>query len=110
MTSSSKAEPSSMGPDSQPEGWEYPWYVGPAEVYTAVPRPPQRPAIGCYTHEDATNLQKDVPLPFTPETRLRWSWKIEMLPSRSREDRLQTHDYLGLAVEFDNEQDLAYCW
>jgi len=73
-------------PLSQPEGWEYPWHVGPGEVYTAVPRLSQRPAIGCYTHEEATNLQKDVVLPFTPETRLRWSWKMDQLPSQIRED------------------------
>ena len=67
-------------------------------------------AIGCYTHEEATNLQKDAVLPFTPETCLRWSWKMDQLPSQVREDSLQTHDYLSLAVEFDNEQDLAYYW
>jgi hypothetical protein len=97
-------------PLSQPEGWEYPWHVGPGEMYTTVPRLSQRPVIGCYTHEEATNLQKDIVLPFTPETRLRWSWKMDQLPSQIREDRLQTHDYLSLAVEFDNEQDLAYYW
>lgn len=35
---------------------------------------------------------------------------MDQLPSQAREDRLQTHDYLSLAVEFDNEQDLAYYW
>ena len=97
-------------PISTPEGWEYLWFVGPSETYTVVPCAHQRQAIGCYTHEDAAILHKDVPLSFTPDTRLRWSWKMDILPSRSREDVLQTHDYLSLAVEFDNGQDLTYFW
>jgi hypothetical protein len=35
---------------------------------------------------------------------------MDTLPSRSREDELPTHDYLSLAVEFDNGQDLTYFW
>jgi hypothetical protein len=95
---------------STPEGWEYLWFVGPSETFTVVPHAHQRHAIVCYTHADAAILHKGVPLPFTPDTRLRWSWKMDILPSRSREDELQTHDYLSLAVEFDNGQDLTYFW
>jgi hypothetical protein len=97
-------------PISTPAGWEYLWFVGPSETYTVVPHTHQRQAIACYTHADAAILQKDVPLPFTPDTRLRWSWKTDVLPSRSREDDLFTHDYLSPAVEFDNGQDLTYLW
>ena len=97
-------------PISTPEGWEYPWFVGPSETFAVVPHAHQRHAIACYTREDAALLQKNVPLPFTPDTRLRWSWKMDILPSRSREDEFPTHDYLSLAVEFDNGQDLTYFW
>jgi len=97
-------------PISTPEGWEYLWFVGPSETFAVVPRANRRHAIACYTHEDVAILQKDVPLPFVPDCRLRWSWKMDILPSRSREDELQTHDYLSLAVEFDNGQDLTYFW
>ena len=49
-------------------------------------------------------------MPFTPDTRLRWAWKVDRLPSQEREDQFHTHDYLSLAVEFDNGQDLSYFW
>ena len=57
-----------------------------------------------------SRVPQDASLPFTPETRLRWSWEIDRLPSQTREDRLETHDYLSLAVQFDKRQDLAYYW
>jgi len=97
-------------PVSPPPGWEYLWFLGPAEIYTAGPPAPQRPSIVCYTHRDAAILHKDVSVPLTRDTRLRWSWKVDTLPCQVREDQLQNHDYLSIAVEFDNGQDLTFFW
>jgi hypothetical protein len=97
-------------PVNSPPGWEYLWFLGPAEIYTAAPVTSQRPSIVCYTHRDAGILHKSVSLPLTPDTRLRWLWKVDVLPSQSREDQLQNHDYVSIAVEFDNGQDLTYFW
>jgi len=91
-----------------PHDWEYLWFLGPAEIYSAGAPAPQRPSIVCYTHEDAGILHKDVSLPLTFDTRLRWTWKVDVLPCHSREDLLQNHDYLSIAVEFDNGQDMTY--
>jgi hypothetical protein len=35
---------------------------------------------------------------------------MDVLPSREREDLLQGHDYLSIAVEFDDGQDLTFFW
>jgi len=35
---------------------------------------------------------------------------MEKLPSEVAEDTLPTHDYLSVAVEFDNGQDITYFW
>ena len=32
------------------------------------------------------------------------------MPSKRREDTLPTHDYLSIAVEFENGRDLTYMW
>jgi hypothetical protein len=58
-------------PISPPHGWEYLWFLGPAEIYTEGSPSPQRPSIVCYTHEDAGILHKDVSLPLTHDARLR---------------------------------------
>jgi hypothetical protein len=39
-----------------------------------------------------------------------WSWRVTTLPSLVGENTLGTHDYLSIAVEFDNGQDMTYLW
>lgn len=93
-----------------PKDWRYLWFLGPAEVYRSAERGGRAGAICCHTHRDVGLLIKDTPLTLDPQTRLRWSWKVDWLPSALGEDRLETHDYLSIAVEFDNGQDLTYFW
>ena len=97
-------------PVAPPEGWRYLWFVGPAEIYRSCRDHGSGTAICCDTHRDVGLLQKDVSLPLVPATRLQWRWKVDRLPSQVREDRLPTHDYLSIAVEFDNGQDITYYW
>jgi hypothetical protein len=97
-------------PVPTPAGWEYLWFVGPAEIYRPCTEPDRRQAICCHSHNDVGLLQKDVALPLRPGTRLRWNWRMDQLPSQVREDTLPTHDYLSIAVEFDNGQDITYYW
>ncbi len=46
----------------------------------------------------------------TPSLRLRWSWRVDTLPSHLAEDTALTHDYLSVALEFDDGQDLTWYW
>ena len=48
--------------------------------------------------------------PLTETLRLRWRWCMGRLPARRAEDTLLTHDYMSVAVEFDDGRDLAYHW
>ncbi len=94
-----------------PAGWEYLWFLGQSEIYGAgPPSPAQRPSIACYTQRNAAILHKDVSVPLSSETRLCWSWKMDTLPCQKPENTLENHDYLSIAVEFDNGQDLAFFW
>jgi hypothetical protein len=94
-----------------PPGWEYLWFLGPSETYSVgQSTPSNRPSITCYTHRDAAILHKDVSVPLTKDTRLRWSWKVDSLPCDKSENMLENHDYISIAVEFDNGQDLAFFW
>ncbi len=43
-------------------------------------------------------------------TLLGWRWRVDELPSPGAENSLPTHDYLSIAVEFENGQDLTYYW
>ncbi len=98
-------------PVKPPKGWEYLWFLGASEIFTAgAAAPEHRSSIACSTHRDAAILYKDVSVPLVRDTRLRWSWKVDALPCELPENTLQNHDYLSIAVEFDNGQDLTFLW
>jgi hypothetical protein len=96
-----------------PEGWHYYWPLGRAEIFSRA-RPeagdPDGGAIAVHTHDDVGILQKDAPFELRPGTRLQWRWRVDALPSTAPEDSVPTHDYLSLAVEFDNGRDLTFMW
>lgn len=93
-----------------PHGWNYLWYLGDSEIFSAAEDKATPSGIDCVTHGDVGILQHDVDLPLTPTTRLHWSWRVDELPSTRPEDTLPTHDYVSIALEFDNGQDLTWYW
>jgi hypothetical protein len=97
-------------PNDTPPGWSYRHSIGPAETYQPAGGPGGRAAIGCCTHGSAAILQHETPFPLLPGTSLEWSWRVDELPSDLAEDTLPSHDYLSIAVEFEDGQDLTYYW
>lgn len=97
-------------PPAVPEGWSHLWFLGPSEIYRRCEDEPKAGAICCHTERDVAILQHDAELPLAEDTTLQWSWKVDALPSDLREDTVPTHDYLSIAVEFDNGLDLTYMW
>ena len=97
-------------PVPAPEQWDYLWYLGASEIYRSAVRSDGKPTICCHTHGDVGILRKEARLSLEPGTRLRWSWRTDDLPTDLPEDTLPTHDYLSIAVEFDDGQDITYYW
>lgn len=94
---------------SIPEGWQYLWELGPGEIYQ-LDDSDGLPCMRCHTREDVGILRKEVSFDLRPETRLSWDWKVDELPSVYAEDTVPTHDYLSIALEFENGRDLTYYW
>jgi hypothetical protein len=97
-----------------PADWYYLWELGPSQVYAEVtPQPapgaPKR-AIDLHTRNDVAILQKDASFELTPNTKLTWKWKADKLPAQVAENSLPTHDYMSIAVEFDNGRDITFFW
>ena len=67
-------------------------------------------AISVEPLKNAGILQRPVAIELKPQTKLSWRWIVEELPSRLPEDQLTSHDYLSIAAEFDDGQDLTYFW
>jgi hypothetical protein len=93
-----------------PEHWAHDWRIGASEAFRPAVAPDGRPALGCHTHHDVSIVRRDARAPLVPGTRLRWSWRVDQLPSDVAEDTLPSHDYLSIAVEFDDGQDITYFW
>ena len=93
-----------------PTGWQPLWRVGHTRMFHEAAEPDGKRLIVCRCDNDAAILKYPVDVPLTGNTRLAWSWRIERLPSEHPENTLPNHDYLSVAVEFENGQDLTYYW
>lgn len=91
-----------------PDDWHYLWRLGEGRIYGHCDDAPG--ALCCHTESDVGILQYPVSLPLDEHLRLRWDWLAEQLPSTLPEHTEPTHDYLSIAVEFDNGLDLTYMW
>lgn len=94
-----------------PPGWTYLPELGVKNIYSHVetaPRGEPSPQIKVTTRRDVGILEKPVDVPFTPETTIRWMWNVQKLPSKIAENVTAGHDYLSIAVKFDNGQDMTY--
>ena len=96
--------------DTRPRGWRYYWGVGEAEIFRDAPRGDGVACIDCHTRQDAAILQQDVDMALTPDSEISWQWRIDDLPSDIREDAVPSHDYMSIAVEFENGRDITYYW
>lgn len=85
--------------------WEHLWRLGEGRIFTV-----EGGTVDVHTHADVGILRKDVDVPLDESTHLSWDWLISSLPSETAEDLAFTHDYLSLAIEFDNGRDLTYMW
>ncbi len=93
--------------ERMPKGWHNFFQFGDGSIYQDSPNGD----IDCYTHKNVGILQ--YPLanqPLAPGLQLNWRWVVDHLPSTLPEDQLFNHDYLSIAVEFDDGQDITYMW
>ncbi|MFN2377936.1 MAG: DUF3047 domain-containing protein, partial [Candidatus Binatia bacterium] len=92
-----------------PAGWNYLWFLGRSRIFQAGEEE-GRACIRCHTHRDVGILQHEAPFEMSAGTKLRWSWKVDELPSLLPENSAVSHDYLSVAVEFENGRDITYTW
>ncbi len=95
---------------SVPVGWSYLLETGQASIFADAVGPSGEPTIAVDSRDDQGIVCKAVEAALTPQTRLRWRWRVTEHPSELAEDRAQTHDYVSVATEFDNGRDLTWIW
>ena len=92
-------------PPKPPLGWHHHPTLRPTEVYA-----PSERGITAHVHDAVGIVRRPAEMPLSSSLRLRWSWRLDALPSRLPEDTTLTHDYLSVALEFDDGQDLSWHW
>jgi len=97
-----------------PKGWQNIWEFNTSEIFTDISVDQEKNApnkvIELKMHDDVTIIEKAAPFSLTPQTTLSWKWKVKQLPSDVAETSLPTHDYMSIAVKFDNGRDLTFFW
>lgn len=92
-----------------PEGFAYLSHLGRSNVW-ADGTAAGEPGIHAWTDDDFGIVKKVLDLPLTADTELSFDWLYEALPALGPETEAQFHDYLSIAIEFDNGQDLTWMW
>lgn len=101
-------------PDTPPAGWNHLWFLGQNDIYTEQSdtngSSDEHACIHCHTDKNVGILQKETPFELTPDTEISWDWKVDAIPSALPEDTAASHDYISIAVEFENGRDITYYW
>jgi hypothetical protein len=92
-------------PPQPPRGWDHHPLLGREDVYRSSPN-----GIAADCRHSNAIIRRPAEAALTPTLRLRWSWRVDELPSQLPEDTLLTHNYLSVALEFDDGRDLTWQW
>lgn len=94
---------------SLPEGFFYLPYLGRSNVWDAGAAD-GRNGIRAETSDDVGIVKLPLDLPLTADTVFSFEWRYDSLPALGPETEARFHDYLSIALEFDNGQDLTWMW
>jgi hypothetical protein len=92
-------------PPAAPAGWDYHPLIGREPAFQA-----SEGGIAVKGDRTVCIIRHAAELPVTPSLRFQWTWRVDRLPSRLPEDTTLTHDYLSVALEFDDGRDLTWYW
>jgi plastocyanin len=92
-------------PPAAPPGWRFHPLLSPADIFSASDA-----GIVTDCRHNGGIVQRPAEAALSSTLRLRWSWRVDELPSALPEDTLLTHDYISVALEFDDGRDLTWQW
>jgi pimeloyl-ACP methyl ester carboxylesterase len=92
-------------PPAPPGGWDTHPLTGREQAFF-----PTGSGIAVNASWTSAIIRHPAEMTLTPTLRLQWSWRVDTLPSQLPEDTPLTHDYLSVALEFDDGQDLTWYW
>jgi hypothetical protein len=94
---------------SLPEGFKPLWYLGQSNIFEAY-NDAGRKGVRVSTNDDYGIIKKPLDIPLNEETRINFNWCYKKLPATMSEIEVAGHDYISIAVEFDNGSDITWMW
>ena len=94
---------------SDPPGWPPGWQPHPSAAREEIWAPTDN-GVSVNCRDSGGIIRHPADIRLTPTLELRWSWRVAELPSRLPEDTKISHDYLSIALEFDDGRDLTWQW
>ncbi|MCB1745529.1 MAG: DUF3047 domain-containing protein [Gammaproteobacteria bacterium] len=95
-------------PVAPPRGWDYLVETGTSDIWQACDE--QAPRICLHAVDDQGIIRKPLDFELQPGTQLQWRWRLDEHPSGAPEDSRLAHDYVSIALEFDDGRDLTWLW
>ena len=92
-----------------PDGFDHLWILARSNVW-AQGAIDGRPGITADTDDDVGIVKMPLDLVLNADTRFGFEWRYDAVPALGPETSAQFHDYLSIALEFDNGQDLTWMW
>lgn len=92
-----------------PPGFDYLWYLGRSHVWKSWSDDQHR-GIRASTTDDVGIVRKPVDIALSDATEVSFQWRYRALPALGPETEAGFHDYLSIAIEFDNGQDITWMW
>jgi hypothetical protein len=96
-------------PKTLPDGFSYLWFLGQSDVFDRFDDG-VRSGVHGYAENNWGIIKKEVDLPLTEDAEIEFDWLYTTLPPDGPETEEQYHDYLSVAVEFENGQDITWFW
>lgn len=98
-----------QAPLKMPRGFEELWYVGSGANFNQTTFDGEA-AIAVRSELNGGIIRAPLNLPLTSDTYIEWEWRLHQLPSSRSEDVMPFHQYISVAIEFDDGQDLSWYW
>ena len=96
-------------PKTLPDGFSYLWFLGQSDVFDGFDDG-ERAGVRGYADNNWGIIKKELDLPLTEDAEIGFDWAYSTLPADGPETEEQYHDYLSIAVEFENGQDITWLW
>jgi hypothetical protein len=92
-----------------PDDFNYLWFLGSSNIFEKY-SDGSRQGVHINTDNDGGIIKKPLDIPLSSNTKISFDWLYRTLPALASETSAASHDYMSIAIEFDNGHDITWMW